>query len=77
MAVSTLITDEDLDVEAVSLDEGLIMLTSYEVVTITKYLDATGSECGPDDADYAIAGPDKRGNWWTIDLSEYKFGYIH
>ena len=49
------------------------VLTNDEVLPVTQWLDRYEEECGPfDNPVAAVAGPDARGKWWSIELSQYE-----
>jgi hypothetical protein len=60
------------DVEAVNRAHAVVILDTGEEVSVTNWLDDCGDECVSDDATVAVAGPDKMGRWYAIDLSAFE-----
>jgi len=59
-------------VEAVNRSRAVAMLDNGEVLNVTNWFDDDGDECSPHAAVMAVAGPDKLGRWYTIDLSVFE-----
>lgn len=59
------------DVEAVNRSHAVAILDTGEELAVTNWFDADGDECQPGNAVVAVAGPDKEGRWYAIDLSEF------
>lgn len=58
------------DVSAVSRHIAKAVLDDGEQLAITNWFDEDGDECDPDEAVACVAGPDRDGHWWAIDLIE-------
>ncbi|MEM9700226.1 MAG: hypothetical protein AAF943_15715 [Pseudomonadota bacterium] len=43
----------------------------------TYWFDQNGDDCDPDDAEFAVAGPDSNGKWYTIELGAYSHLGVH
>jgi hypothetical protein len=61
-----------IDVEAVNRTHAVVILDTGEEIAVTNWLDDCGDECTSDDATVAVAGPDKLGRWYAIDLSAFE-----
>ena len=49
------------------------VLTNGEFLLVTQWVGKYQEDCGPfDNPVAAVAGPDARGKWWSIDLSQYE-----
>ena len=62
-----------LDVEAVNLTQGLVLLSDGSTLPITNRF-VNGEEVS--DADgraitAVVAGPDTAGKWWTVDMGDF------
>lgn len=69
--------EQDADVEAVNRSRDVAVLNTGEQINITNWLDAFGEECAIDDAVVAVAGPDRLGRWFAIDLSAFEPTVLH
>ena len=58
-------------VTAINRAHGVVLLSDDTTAAITHFLDANGKECGPDDAITLVAGPDVRGLFHSIDLTDF------
>lgn len=65
------------DVQAVSRARGVAVLDNGERLPITNWFDFDGDECDPDDAVSVVAGPDRDGFWYAIDLFEFEPIQVH
>lgn len=62
----------DADVEVVNRSRAIAILDTGEQIAVTNWLDAFGEECAFGGATVAVAGPDKFGRWFVIDLSAFE-----
>lgn len=68
---------ESDDVEAVSRAGAVAVLDNGERLPITNWFDLDGDECEPDDAISVVAGPDRNGFWYAIDLEQFQPIQVH
>jgi hypothetical protein len=61
-----------MTISAVHRGLEIALTDSEELVRIERFLDEDGDECAPKDAVVAIAGPDREGLWYSIDLREFE-----
>lgn len=64
--------NHDADVEMVNRNHAVAVLHTGEEIAVTNWFDDDGDECSPHAAVMAVAGPDKLGRWYTIDLSVFE-----
>lgn len=60
-----------LEVIAINLGQGIVLLDNDTILPISTYLDADGDECEPHDALVVVAGKDGMG-WWAIDIEDFE-----
>jgi hypothetical protein len=65
------------DIEALNRDLRIILLDDGKTYPITNWFDAKGDDCDPDEAEFAVAGPDSSGKWYTIELGAYSHLGVH
>lgn len=53
-----------------NMDEGYIISDGEKLPVVAWALD--GEDCEPDVANGCVAGPDSKGNWRVIDLSDFR-----
>lgn len=62
----------DRDIVAVNVGTKLVITNDGETLPITNMIDEFGEDCFDDDEAVSIvAGPDKEGFWWSINLEDY------
>ena len=67
-----------MDVIAVNLSDGRVLLSDGQTVPIDQMMDDEGDDTDdPHAAVCVIAGPDRAGQWWSIALSEYEEVTLH
>lgn len=64
-------------VEAFNRGLRIILLDDGKTYPITNWFDNRGNDCDPDTAEFAVAGPDDNGKWYTIELGEYSHLGVH
>lgn len=64
-------------VEALNRSLRIILLDDGKTYPITNWFDSRGNDCDPDEAEFAVAGPDSNGKWYTIELGEYSHLGVH
>lgn len=64
-------------VDAFNRALGVILLNDGKTYPITNWFDADGDDCEPDEAEFAVAGPDSDGKWYTIELGQYEHLGVH
>lgn len=57
-----------MEVEAVNVDAGVVLMSNGEAVRITNFIDNMGHECDPELAVVVVSGPSSDGMWHTVDL---------
>ncbi|MBM1556653.1 hypothetical protein JQV19_08330 [Sulfitobacter mediterraneus] len=65
------------DIEALNRKLRTILLDDGKTYPITNWFDNNGNDCDPDEAEFAVAGPDSDGKWYTIELGEYSHLGVH
>lgn len=65
------------DIEALNMGLRIILLDDGKTYPITNWFDASGNDCEPEDAEFAVAGPDSNGKWYTIELGAYSSLGVH
>lgn len=64
-------------IEALNRRLRIILLDDCKTYPITNWFDCHGNDCDPDEAEFAVAGPDESGKWYTIELGEYSHLGVH
>lgn len=59
---------------AINRSEALFLNEDGEVMPITDWYDIDADPCDEPDALAAVAGPDSKGRWYTLALSEFEGG---
>lgn len=67
----------DTEVVAVCRSEGLVLLSTDELVPVSGWFDDGEELDGPDGAAACVAGPDSQGTWWAVNLNEFPPGRTH
>lgn len=65
------------EIEALNRSLRIILLDDGRTCPITNWFDNHGNDCGPDIAEFAVAGPDSNGKWYTIELGQYSHICVH
>lgn len=65
------------NIEAFNKSLRIILLDDGKTYPITNWFDRHGNDCNPDNAEFAVAGPDSNGKWYTIELGEYSQLGVH
>ncbi|TNE54817.1 MAG: hypothetical protein EP341_05650 [Sphingomonadales bacterium] len=65
------------EVDAFNRALRIILLDDGKTYPITNWFDAMGNDCDPDEAEFAVAGPDSKGKWYTIELGAYSHLGVH
>ena len=65
------------EIEALNRALRIILLDDGKTYPITNWFDQNGDDCDPDDAEFAVAGPDSNGKWYTIELGDYRHLGVH
>ena len=65
------------EIEALNRGLRIIVLDDGKTYPITNWFDNSGNDCDPDTAEFAVAGPDSDGKWYTIDLGAYSHLGVH
>lgn len=69
--------EHDAEIEAINRLGAVAMLDNGEQLPVTNWFDLDGDECGPDEAVVAVAGPDRDGVWYAIDLECFEPIRVH
>lgn len=63
--------DDLKDAMMVNCAARVAILSDGEQLPITNFADSDGDDCEPADAIACVAGPDRDGKWWAIDLRHF------
>lgn len=63
-------------VVAINLNLKKVVLDDGQVLPMTDFF-FQGIDCPPDEASCCVAGPDKDGNWFAVDLNNYSSEKVH
>lgn len=63
-------------VVAINLGLRMVILDDGQVLPMSDFF-CRGEDCEPDDASACVAGPDKHGNWFAVDLTGYEVKKTH
>ncbi len=64
-------------IDAVNRGLGVILLDDGKTYPITNWFDKCGNDCAPSEAEFAVAGPDDNGKWYTIEFDHYSHLGVH
>lgn len=70
-------SSQNIDIEAISLSDEAVFLSSGERVPITNWFDCLGDECSCYTAVAAVAGPDREGRWFSFALDAFEPATLH